>query len=62
MLHDSDLRRPGAGIVRATTLLGGFLINPVVWTVLKRHWRALCQHLAAQGIDRTNPLALRYAA
>ena len=33
-----------------------------VWTVLKRHRRALCQHLAAQGIHRTNPLALRYAA
>ena len=32
-----------------------------VWAALERHWRALCQRLAAQSVDQTNPLALRYA-
>jgi len=33
-----------------------------VWEALERAWRALCQRPAAQSVDRTNPLALRYAA
>ncbi len=33
-----------------------------VWAVLKRGWRALCRPLAAFAVERTNPVALRYAA
>jgi len=33
-----------------------------VWAALERGWHSLCRHLAALGVDRTNPLVLRYAA
>ena len=33
-----------------------------VWEALQRAWRALCQRLAAFGVERTNPVVLRYAA
>jgi transposase len=33
-----------------------------VWAALQRDWRSLCRHLAARGVDRTNPLVPRYAA